>query len=738
MLKEKSQKAITFLNTFSGNTKLLFFSAFILILNLMDFLFFKKSTLAIHYERPFNLYGNLSVGSNLFEFVKRLPGDSWVDIGGSAFQTNLISFVIKNSQSFFWTDLIAGGNGVIEDFTFQPFSFVNFISTVFSPSLVSNHISFLIIFGLAFIFLAKYFYQIKNYTVISSLFGATFYFFNGFVTSGWSNSVVLPYIFLPIVLFKCSKYLNNPKSIISTTLIVALFLLNSFLPVVILCILGLNLIIISDHILLKRYEVIKRILKLNIIITLGLLISTFNYLPALSEIYNSGSLADYNNKVNDFYIPINSLFLFMGPLHYWHNFNELYKDNIELYNYGGFSVPYIGICGLFLLFYSILLFKKNNYILLFALIFILLRCFSPLAFYIHYLPILRSISYPYLFSLIMLIVAVLIPSGVESIIRNFSKKIAIFVLILLIIIECRYYFIAKEDSYFSIEQIFNYSIIFSLLIFSIINIKNNLRAYIFIILFMVEFFYMQNHNKIEFKELNNIQQRPAIQNLLKDSDIKDYRILSTGFDLIPPNLSSALNLFDISSLGHLSLDSKYNKFYQEKLGSDSSDYPIHGFTNCQNLKFNQQALDDLSVKFVITDKGNCNTVFFNKLPVLYEDKDTFIFINNTATPIVSFSGEKPQNCLIEVQKNQFSREYKINDCSGKLNIRLNFKADFKFYLNEIRVTPQEIYPFGKEFIVNEYDIIKVEYSSIYKISSLLSLGFVLILLFIGYRRNKNV
>jgi hypothetical protein len=704
-----------------------------------DFLWGGKSSLAIHYERPFLDSKALSSGVTINEAVHRNSGESWIDVGGSAFQTNPIAYVVENSGSFFWTDLIASGNGIAEDFTFQPFSIVNIFSTIFHPRLLYNHLSFLLLLFSSLFCFSYYLLSRYGLEIFPSVIGGAFFVFNGFVTSGWSNSVVLPYLFCPILLLPLSMYVEGKIKFVIPVIVCVFFLLNTFLPVLILSIIGMFLLICgeqSSSFSFKSYlNITKRFL---LILLISFLVASFVYIPSFNQFYLSGSFAGYNSNSNSFHIPLEAILLFFGPMHQWKNFNSLYIDNFHLWEFGGFSVPYFGVVGIFLLFHSIFFNHRSKYILWGVLVVALLSLFTQLSYFVKYIPVMRSISYGYFFSLVVLVSSVLVAFGVQSLSSNRSIAKVTLVALLMILLEAVYLKLAPVNT-LSSGLIISYVILACTLIMPFIFTESGKRSFFFLIVVNLELFLLQNHNKVDFVDFKDIKQRSAIEKLIADPDLADYRILNTGFNILPPNISAALGISEVSTMGHLSLDANYNSLYKRGIGSDNKLYSIHGFTDCKNLRFNQVFLDEMSIKYVLTDRANCSTHFAGKLPILYEDDAIVIFNNPTAVKVVNFKPYTPVShgrCEINLQKRQFSRLYEYKNCHGVLDLHINFKRDFTFTQNGLVITPENLQPFGKRFFLAGNGVVKINYSPLYFISTFTSIVFIVTILIMIINRRK--
>lgn len=704
-----------------------------------DFVFGGKSSLAIHYERPFLDSKMLETSGKFSDVVNRETGDSWIDIGGSAFQTNPISYVVNNSESLFWTDLIASGNGIIEDFTFQPLSSTNIASTLFGPGLKYVHWSFVSLLFLSLLTFSFYLNERVGVEAIPSVVGGVLYAFSGFVTSGWSNSVTMPYIIFPIALMAISYYSTKEIGVLIPILATTLLLANTFLPVLLLMLMAVIILIFLEN---EKLELKDRLAKVFIrvvpIYCIGFALLSFIYVPAFLEFASSGAFDEYNSKSNDFYLPIKSLFVLLGPLHPWRNFNSLHFDNSDLWNYGGFSVIYTGLVGIYLVLLSLWSRSKLAYGVWLVLALCLLRLFSPLAYYVQYVPIIRSISYGYFFSLISVLMAVLAGLGAQLFLNYQSKLTTYLPLFIVLCIEVVYFKIAEGSSIRNIQIVISVLLIFSLA--AIVNVNNkSLRGIFLLFLVISELYFLQNHNKVIFKELDQIQLRAPIQQMLNDPSMPNYRLLNTGFQLLPPNISAALGVSEISTMGHLSLDKKYRDLYAERIGSDDKLYSVHGFTDCRNLKFDQEYFDLMSVKYILTDRANCASLFSGRYPIAFEDSSVVIFKNPTAIGINEL--ESKNECDLEINKKQFGRVYVYKNCHGKLNLRLNFKKDFRYFQNGLAVSPDDLYPFGKQFNVSGDGVIQVDYSRVYIFSSFISFVFFLVLIlgiYLKFRRGSDV
>lgn len=734
----------SFISHITENYKIISLVILLYIVQAFDFIGGGKSSLAIHYERPFLDYKALQTGGAHSDILERSTGESWIDIGGTAFQSNPISYVVNNSNSIFWTDLIASGNGIIDDFTFQPLSFTNFVSTILGPSLYHSHISFLLLLFLAFLTFSFYLNKRLELGVVPSVIGGICFCFTGFVTSGWANTVVLPYLAFPTALLAISYYIEGRIKIYIPIILTALLLLNTFLPVLILCLFAISILILceSNSFEFSKSNGWKKIKNISTVYFISLSVVAIAYLPALNQFMESGAFEEYNNKSNDFYLPWKSIFLFLGPLHPWRNFNSLHFDNFDIWNYGGFSVPYFGIVCIYLLMLSA--FNKRKLVLVAwtIVILMLLRLYTPLAFYIEYIPIFRSISYGYIFSLVSIMVSVLVAFGAEIIVKNKKKLYQLLILTLLISIEYFYFDISNVEKLSLVKVVVSTSLFACLFAIAFLD-GEKLKSISIVILVAVELFLLQNHNKVEFKDLADISPRSSIQSLLSNPSIGDFRVLNTGFHILPQNLAGALNLAEISTLGHLSLNKEYQKLYSDSIGTDDAKHAIHGFTDCRNLKLDLNYLNNMAVKYILTDRAYCSTIFAGIFPIEYQDDAVLIFRNPNAKEILSIQpSHSNSECKLSVNKNQLSREYHYDNCYGILTVRINFKNDFRYSLNNAAFEPKDTYPIGKEFPLDGAGKIEIIYSNIYLYSIYISLFSVVAILvhFVNdlLRRPRNV
>lgn len=737
---EKTKKIIqSIFRHMTGIYTMLGLVIILFVVEAFDFIIGGKSSLAIHYERPFLDYKALQISGVTSDIVNRSTGESWIDIGGSAFQSNPISYVVNNSKSVFWTDLIASGNGIIEDFTFQPLSVTNLVSTIVGPNLYYSHVSFLVVLFLAFLSFSIYLNKRHELDVVPSVIGGLCFCFTGYVTSGWSNTVVLPYLVFPTALLAISYYLQGRIKIYLPILLTAILLLNTFLPVLLLCLFAIPMLVLCEKKSLTIAESIKLVtIKIGVIYIVSFAVVAFAYLPAFAQFIMSGSFSEYNNKSNDFYLPWKSLFLFLGPLHPWRNFNSLYFDNFEIWKYGGFSVPYFGIVCTYLLMLSMFC-KQRVVLILWAVgLLFMLRLYTPLAYYVKYIPILRSVSYGYVFSLISVIISVLVAFGAQFFVRSNDRIVQIGPLVLLLAAELAYYHLSVVGNNTIIQFLISLLLIFSLFVMTFLA-SANLKLMSLATLIAIELFVLQNHDKVQFKNLDEISLRPAIKSIFSDATINEYRVLNTGFHILPQNLTGALNLAEISTMGHLSLDRQYKDLYSENIGTDDAQYAIHGFTDCRNLKFNNDYLDDLAVKYVLTDRAFCSTIFAGRFPVEFQDDSVLVFRNPTAKKIVSVEPDSlNRECTITSNYSQLSRIYTYNNCHGSLNIRINFKNDFEYFQDGVAVVPSEIHPIGKSFLVDGTGRIEISYSKVYLYSIFISaISVITCFVYFFIRRRRN-
>jgi hypothetical protein len=705
------------------NYKIISLVILLYVVQAFDFIVKGKSSLAIHYERPFLDYKALQTSGAHNDILKRSTGESWIDIGGTAFQSNPISYVVNYSNSIFWTDLIASGNGIIDDFTFQPLSFTNLVSTIFGPSLYYSHISFLLLLFLAFLTFSFYLNKRHALDVVPSVIGGICLCFTGFVTSGWANTVVLPYLAFPTALLAISYYLEGRIKIYLPIILTAFLLLNTFLPVLLLCLFAIPILIMCERSSFDFSESNgwKKIRKISVVYFISISVVTIAYLPALNQLMNSGAFEEYNNKSNDFYLPWRSIFLFLGPLQPWRNFNSLYVDNFDIWNYGGFSVPYFGIVCIYLIILSIFSKRKLVLVAWIIVMLMLLRLYTPLAFYSEYIPILRSISYGYIFSLVSIMASVLVAFGTQVIVKRKKKWYQLLILALLVSIEYFYYNISNGGK-LSLVTVVVSTFLFVCLFALVFLDGERLKSISIVILVAMELFLLQNHNKVEFKDLADISPRVSIQSLLSSPNIGDFRVLNTGFHILPQNLAGALNLAEISTLGHLSLNKEYQKIYSDSIGTDDAKHAIHGFTDCRNLKPDLNYLNNMAVKYILTDRAYCSTVFAGIYPIEYQDDAVLIFRNPNAKKIISVQPSYSNSeCKLSVNKNQLSRVYHYDNCYGILTVRINFKNDFRYSLNGAAFEPKDTYPIGKEFPLHGAGKIEIVYSNIYLYSIYISL-----------------
>jgi hypothetical protein len=682
---------------------LFLFSAVIINIFLFDGIYLNKSYVALNYERA--LVGSDQEKSNGLSFLnlqKKTSGESWIDIGGSAYQTNLIPEIVIKSKSILWTNFLATGNNILYDLTFQPLSTVNLLALLFGGSLKILNLVFISFIWISLYFLMLTLRRFFQLDLISCTFGGIIFVGNGFITSGWSNHVTLPYIFCPIYLYFLSEYLFRNRFKLICPLIGAFMLLNTFMPTLILMLVAIFIICLQLNSNLGVYNYKNLLVKLSIVNFQCLLLVAFVYIPAFLISRGSGSVDSYLLNHPYYYLPAKGLFLLITPHLFLNNFNSLYKEAFDWYGVGEFAVTYIGLIPLYFVLSSFLIISKRNIFLVLGLIFFILRIFTPFLEIIFNLPVLQSISVTYYFSIISILSVFLAAINFNELKIRFSGK-EIYSYIMLLLIVAIYFMIVWVDLKSKIN-----SLIFAMLLILILGvlINSNFKGKHYVVIFFaaLELFLSQNFNKENVKNLNDYIYPASIREFIKNYN-GNYRFLNTTLNGIPPEVDAALGINGLHSFGHLSIDHKYLKKYINGVGSDSVDYPIEGMTGCNNIKINEEIYNNLSIKYILTDNGVCKEKFKTKFNALYEDSYFTIFNNPNAKPISFVSGDKNNLCKFELIPHNFYQKVNFSNCIDSVYYtNINYGKYFSFYTDNNFIEPKIIDDYIQLNIINDKPI----------------------------------
>ena len=711
--------------------KLLFATVIIINIFFFDGIYLNKSYVAFNYER--GLVGNEQVkttGLSSFNMIKRESGESWIDIGGAAFQTNLINIITDKANSIIWTNDLASGNFLLYDFTFQPLSTINIVAKIFGGDIKALNYAFILLITISLFYILLIFKNQFLLTFNSSVLGGILFIGNGFLTSSWSNHVAIPYICCPVFMYYMHGYIFEKKNKIIAPIIGAIYLCNTFLPTLILMTISTFIIYLQLNLSKNKITYKEFLIKYLKLIAIIVLLTAFIYIPSFLIANRTGSVEAYLINHAFYYLPAKGIFLLFSQNLFLSNFNSLYWQAFDWWAVGEFSVIYLGVVPCYYLIRSLFTTDKNNVILIFSLIFFILRVFTPLLEYIFSLPILQSISVGYFFSIIAYLSVFIVAINFEKDL-NFQKKHTTTSIILIVLIAISYLIVAD----YKLVESKKYSIIFTLFtyyLFLILLESNNKKKYILIsFLIFLELFLNQNFNK---QNLINIDQYnlPNSIKFLKLQNDTEYRVLNTSLNALPPGADIAIGLKGVQSFGHLSVEENYLRDFITNIGSDSKDYPINGFTSCNNINYNKEYLNNLSIKYILTDNGNCKLKFQNDFPVAFKDEKFIIFINNDAKKI-NYVESKNKNCIFKIDKYMIYEVINFQHCEDSVfYTNTNYSKFFKFIVN------LEIKNFEK---INNYFVIKNNNSNkIYIILSYVPayIGFLISLITFLYLIYKNM
>lgn len=683
----------------------------LLIVNIFFFdgIYLNKSYIAFNYERA--LLGNNQIQSNGLNGLNLSPrgaGESWIDIGGAAYQSNVMPQITKLENSFIWSNRIATGNNLLYDFTFQPLSTTNLLARILNGGIKTLNIVFILLVLISTYYILLILTKYINLSTLSASVGAVIFVGNGFLSSGWSNHVTMPYILCPIYMYYLYGFIFKNKYKIIFPLIGLLFLLNTFIPTLILMIASSFIIYFQvnfNNKILKFWQFVLRFAKAIFLIAI---LSAFVYVPALTIANQSGSVNSYVLDHPYYHLPYRGLFLLLTPNLFLSNFNSLYINAYDWWVEGQFAVTYIGIISTFFILYTFVIIKKENIFIFLALIILLLRVFSDFLRDLFTLPLMQSISVTYYFSAIAYISIYLISINFDGIEKNKSNLRNKNILLgsLFLILALYYLFTANLNI---TSRIYNLYFSFSLIIVFSLTITSDwkFKKYIIFALIFLDLFMSQNFNKHDVRNLSEYKLPPTLNFIINESD-RNYRVLNTTFNALPPSVDAALGINSVQSFGHLSIDKNYLRFFNENIGSDTPGYPIEGFTSCSNIKFNPSSFNKLSIKYIITDNGACFNIFKKHYEVLMTDSFFTIFHNPTSLPISSIDSQD-SSCVLEVKKKLLSHEYKFINCYGEFRTNINYSDYFDLIVDDklIVLDKNHIY---KSIFINGTQTLKFNYT----------------------------
>jgi len=632
------------------------------------------------------------------------------DNGGATFQAEpMIEFMrnsIKSGDSPYWNPYSAAGSLGPEALVDQKFSAFTLINAVLGGGSLIYNATMLLLFYFAVFFTYRTARECLGLSVLAGIGASLFYLLNGYSAANFGSNVTQSYLYVPMCLYASLNFVERGSTarFVAIVFSFSVFLSCTFLPTTITSFIAIYAIIIG-FVLAKigRGELSGHLGSMlialqSLAVVFSVLLLAVLYFPIFENIKSTGTLEDYSHRIFwALYFPqaIASLF---SPSHFYESYNAM---EATAKNWHGGSAPitgnavfHMGVIAIALggCSWSVHKHKYNRLIIVSSLCLLLVTCrlfeVPLLGGFISYLPIVGNIGCQYWWPAIMFPMVIVLGFGIDNLQRHNAKILPAIVLLFIgVATTCavyKLYGFHEPHIEFKLASLLLLSVLTTILIALLLTLRFNrnfpmagLIVLIIVIAMFVEL--MVDGKMLRFKR-NDLFSTPPEDLTFVLKNIGLYRTLNFGQSGIYPELGSALQVQEITSMNQGVLPSYQDYFYtaidlenSQRLGyyvsTPRGAFPTLLLIQDKPLtnKFNWPALDLLGVKYVllpINYSAYKAELVQQGLRLVYETPATLVFENPNVLP----------------------RAFSVDLPVGKVDSDLMLPPDFRGHIHAATIT----------------------------------------------------
>ncbi|MBX9914335.1 MAG: hypothetical protein K2Y25_10580 [Pseudomonadaceae bacterium] len=564
------------------------------------------------------------------------------DNGGATYQSEpMMQFMvnsIQNGESPYWNPYSAAGALGPEALVDQKFSAMTLVNAVFGGGSLTYNVVILVALYFGIFFIYRTVRDVLGLSRIAATAAGVFYLLNGYITANLGSNVTQSYLYVPVCIYAALMFVDR-VSVFRWGMVVlafSLFFSCTFMPTTITSLIAMGIIVVG--ILIGDVRSGRYSIKIGFIILLLLGLSLLGsmlllaplYFPFLENLKSLGTLEDYSKRSFWGLRYPNAIASFFTSSHFFESYNAA-EPNAAFFkgsslSFVGNTVFHSGIIAIGLAGCAV---SKHTtrftclvLLCLISVAFVVMRLFDPIWIqeFFSRLPIVGNIGSQYWWPVIMFPMVFLIGFGVNNLQDNNYHVLPCLALMTVGIASLFkvYTLFGLQEPHLSYKHgaLISFVGLVALMVLLVLGRKFFAKKIavhstltIVVVLMFVELMLLGKMVRFERNDL--FSNMPLALQYVKDH-IGNYRTLNFGQGGLYPELGSAFNIQEVSTMNQGGLPEFRDYFYSsidlessQRLGYHATT-PLGSFPSLiliqdkpETNSINWDAINFLGVKYLL-------------------------------------------------------------------------------------------------------------------------------------------